>query len=96
MAIEPANRTRMVCSQIGVFSLLGRAIRVLVSRGRIIIIRGIRGLTSLVCRLVVPTIPAPAMFLLALVALVGLVLLWVLLGVNFPLGSRWILRLCRC
>ena len=75
VAIDPANRTRVVCSQIRVFSLLGRVIRVLVSRGRIIIIRGIRGLTSLVCRLVIPTIPARAMVLLALVALVFLVLL---------------------
>ena len=95
VAIDPANRTRMVCSQIGVFSLLGRAIRVLVSRGRIIIIGGIRGLTSLVCRLVVSTISAPAAVLLALVALVVLVLLQVLLGVNLPLGSGWILRLRR-
>ena len=73
VAIDPANRTRMVGSQIGVFSLLGRAIRVLISRGRIIIIGGIRGLTSLVCRLVVSMILAPATVLLALVALVVLV-----------------------
>lgn len=86
----------MVGSQIGVFNLFGRAIRVLVSKGRIIIIEGIRGLTSLVCRLVVSTISTPAAVLLALVALVVLVLLRVLLGVNLPLGSRWILRLRRC
>ena len=96
VAIDPANRTRMVCSQIGVFSLLGRAIRVLVSRCRIIVIGGIRGLTSLVYRFVVSTISAPVMVLLALVALVVLVLLRVLLSVNLPLDSRWILRLRRC
>ena len=62
VAIDPANRTRMVCSQIGVFSLLGWEIRVLISRGRIIIIGGIRGLTSLVYRLVVPTISALSWF----------------------------------
>ena len=73
MAIDPANRTRIVCSQIIVFSLLGRAIRVLVGRGRIIISGGIRVLTSLLGLLVVPTIAASAVVLLALVALVVLV-----------------------
>ena len=43
--------------------------------------------------LVVSTILAPAAVLLALVVLVVLVLLWVFLSVNFPLDSRWILRL---
>ena len=86
VAIDPANRTRIVGVQIGVFSLLGRAVRVLVSRGRIIMSERIRGLTSLVGWLVVPTISAPAAVLLALVALV----------VNFPLDSRWILRLRQC
>ena len=84
MAIDPANRTRIVCAQIGVFSLLGQAIRVLVSRGHIITSGGIRVLTSLLGRLVVPTISASATVLLALVALVVLVLLRVLLSVTCP------------
>ena len=73
VAIDPANRTRIVRSQIRVFSLLGRAIRVLVGRGRVIISGGIRVLTSLLGLLVVPTIAASAAVLLALVALVVLV-----------------------
>ena len=73
VAIDPANRTRIVRSQIRVFSLLGRAMRVLVGRGRVIISGGIRVLTSLLGLLVVPTISAYAMVLLALVALVVLV-----------------------
>ena len=95
VAIDPANRTREVGSQIRVFSLLGRAIRVLVSRGRIITSGGNRVLTSLLGQLVVPTISASAVVLLALVALVVLVLLQVLLSVNLPLDSRWILSLRR-
>ena len=73
MSIDPANRTREVGSQVGVFSLLGRAIRVLVGRGRVIISGGIRVLTSLLGLLVVPMIAAFAAVLLALVALVVLV-----------------------
>ena len=96
VAIDPANRTRIVCLQIGVFSLLGRAIRVLVCRGRVIISGGIRVLTGLLGLLVVPTVSAPAVVLLALVALVVLVLLRVLLSIYLPLDSRWILRLRRC
>ena len=53
-------------------------------------------LTSLLGLLVVPTISAPAAVWLALVALVILVLRRVFLGVNLPLGSRWILSLRRC
>ena len=56
VAIDPANRTRIVCSQI----------------------------------------QTPVAILLALVTLVVLVLLQGLLGVNLPLGSRLILRWCRC
>ena len=93
VAIDPANRTRIVCAQIRVFSLLGQEIRVLVSRGRIITSGGNRVLTSLLGRLVVPMILGSAAVLLALVALVVLVLLRVLLSVNLPLDSRWILRL---
>ena len=73
VAIDPANRTRIVCAQIGVLRLLRRAIRVLVSGGRIIISGGIRVLTSLLGLLVVPTVAASAAVLLALVALVVLV-----------------------
>ena len=93
LAIDPANRARIVGSQIGVFSLFGRSIRVLVGRGRIMVSGGIRVLTSLLGLLVVPTVAASAAVLLALVALVVLVLLRVLLSVNLPLDSRWILRL---
>ena len=53
-------------------------------------------MASLLGLLVVPTISAPAAVLLALVALVILVLRRVFLGVNLPLGSRWILSLRRC
>ena len=87
VAIDPANRTREVGSQIRVFSLLGRAIRVLVSRGRMITRGGIRVLTNSLGWLVVPTISASAAVLLALVALVVLVLLRVLLGV-LSLGQQ--------
>ena len=62
VAIDPANRTREVGSQIRVFSLLGRAIRVLVNRGRIIISGGIRVLTSLLGRLVVCKNNQPIVF----------------------------------
>ena len=73
VAIDPANRTRIVHSQIRVFSLFGRAIRVLVGRGRVMVSGGIRVLTSLLGLLVVPTVAASAAVLLALVALVVLV-----------------------
>ena len=73
MAIDPANRTREVGSQVWVFSLLGWAIRILVGRGRVISSGGIRVLTSLLGLLVVPTISASAVVLFALVALVVLV-----------------------
>ena len=73
VAIDPANRTREVGSQVGVFSLLGRAIGVLVGGGCIFISRGIRVLTSLLGLLVVPTVAASTTVLLALVALVVLV-----------------------
>ena len=53
-------------------------------------------LASLLGLLVVPTISAPAAVLLALVTLVILVLRRVCLGVNLPLGSRWVLSLRRC
>ena len=96
VAIDPTNRTRIVRSKIRVFSLLGRAIRVLVGRGRVIISGGMRVLTGLVGLLVVPTILASAKVLLALVTLVVLVLWRVFLGVNLSLGSRWILSLRRC
>ena len=73
VAIDPANRTREVGSQIRVFSLLGRAIRVLVGRGRVMVSGGIRVLTSLLGLLVVPTVAASAAVLLALVTLAVLV-----------------------
>ena len=73
VAIDPANRTRIFCSQIRVFILFGRAIRVLVGRGRGMVSGGIRVLTSLLGLLVVPTVAASAAVLLALVALVVLV-----------------------
>ena len=53
-------------------------------------------LASLLGLLVVPTVSAPAAVLLALVTLVILVLRRVCLGVNLPLGSRWVWSLRRC
>src|SRR5713226_10251754 len=96
MSVDPTNRTREFGSQVGVFSLLGRAIGVLVGWGGVGVSRGIRLLASLLGLLVVPTVSAPAAVLLALVTLVILVLRRVCLGVNLPLGSRWVLSLRRC
>ena len=96
MSVDPADRTREVGSQVGVFSLLGRAIGVLVGGGGISVSRGVWLLASLLRLLVVPAISAPAVVLLALVTLVILVLRRVCLGVNLPLCSRWIWSLCRC